>query len=609
MSLGGVYGRILRVHLHGAQADVEHVALGPEVVPKLIGGVGLGAYLLWRYCPVGVDPLAPEAPLIFCLSPLLGTGLTTTAKFTVVSKSPLTGRISDSLSSSRFALACKRLGVDAIVVTGSLASWSHLQLHEDPNQCRVNPCPEWVGVRAQDVAADLEARQGRTHVAAIGVAGENLVRYATISNDGRHAGRGGSGAVLGSKRVKAITVDGQQKAPVADPEAVVGLARDYVARSRGVATEKYRVLGTAANLSAFARMKILPVRNFQAVQLTPKKVAKLTPKGLKAHAGHVRESCAGCTIACDHRYGGTRMEYETQFALGPLCDVFEPGQLLAAARACDDLGLDTISAGGTLAFAMECCERGLLAWPLKFGDDLAPWLLKIATRTGPGALLAEGTRRLAAVVGGGAQRFACHVKGLELPGYEPRAMQTTALGLAVAARGADHNRSGAYQADLKPGVDRFRADIEQAPHRVVETEDHAAMLDSLILCKFLRGCLEQPWHEAAAMLRAVTGHPFAAQQVRDAAGRVVTLRHLFNVREGWTRDEDCLPDRFHEEPLADGTTIDRASLEAMIGGYYQARGYDIDGRVSPERCSELGLDRLLGLAASPMIGQGCEDIV
>lgn len=399
---------------------------------------------------------------------------------------------------------------------------------------------------------------------------------------------------MGSKRLKAITIEGQAKATVADPRAVAALARGYAQKSQGVATEKYRLLGTAANLSAFARMRILPVRNFQAVKVEPKQVKRLTPEGLARHAGHVRESCAGCTIACDHRYGGTRMEYETQFALGPLCGVFEPDKLLAAARACDTLGLDTISTGGTLAFAMECCERGLLDWPLRFGDDLAAWITCIAKREGPGAAMAEGSRALAHSLGGDAPRFACHVKGLELPGYEPRAMQTTALGLAVAARGADHNRSGAYQADLSPGVDRLRADLERGPQRVVDTEDHAAMLDSLILCKFLRGVLEHPYAEAAAMLRVTTGSDFDGLEVRAAAARTVTLRHLFNQREGWTRVEDRLPDRFYDEPLPQGGVIDRATLEQMVTRYYHLRGYTDAGQVTPARCRELGLDWVVG---------------
>ncbi|HEY0137238.1 MAG TPA: aldehyde ferredoxin oxidoreductase C-terminal domain-containing protein, partial [Nannocystis sp.] len=306
---------------------------------------------------------------------------------------------------------------------------------------------------------------------------------------------------------------------------------------------------------------------------------RLAPEGLTAAAGHTRESCAGCTIGCDHRYGGQRLEYETQFALGPLCGVEDPERLLAAARACDELGLDTISAGGTLAFAMECSERGLVDWPLRFGDDIVPWLGRIARREGPGDLLAEGTRVAAGVIGRGSAAFACHVKGLELPGYEPRAMQTMALGLCVASRGADHNRSGAYQADLRPGVDRYHADPARAPALVVETEDQAALLDSLILCKFLRGAVPEPWREGAELLAMVTGLAIDEPGLRRAVRRISELRHRFNLREGWTIAEDRLPDRFLDEALADGARLDRGEMAAQVAAYHVARGRDPDGAI------------------------------
>ena len=583
----GNFGQILLVDLHGEAVHAAHVRLPEAVYRDYIGGVGLGAYLLWHHAPAGVDPLAPAAPLIYSFSPLLGSPLTTTAKFALLCKSPLTGRISDGLSSSRFALAARRLGVDAVVIRGALARLSHLHLDEDPTRCRVTPCPELAGQSAAAVAELFQRTGVGRHVAAIGVAGEMQVRYATVSNDGRHAGRGGAGAVLGSKRVKAITVRGEASPGAADPAAVQQRARELVARSQGVTTDKYRRLGTASNLETFDRLKILPVRNFQGVSLGQVAARRLAPEGLAAAAGHTRESCAGCTIGCDHRYGGVRIEYETQFALGPLCGVDEPARLLAAAAACDELGLDTISAGGSLAFAMECAEKGLVDWPLRFGDDLVPWLTRIAARTGPGDSLAEGTRRLAAAIGQGSAAFACHVKGLELPGYEPRAMQTMALGLCVASRGADHNRSGAYQADLRPGVDRYHAELARAPALVIETEDHAALLDSLILCKFLRGAIPEPWHEGAELLTMVTGLAYDADALQRAVARIAELRHRFNLREGWTIAEDRLADRFYDEPLADGARLDRGAVAAQVAAYHAARGRGTDGRGAASR--EAGL--------------------
>lgn len=573
----GNFGRILLVALDADRVSAEHIAVPESVYRDYIGGVGLGAYLLWHHAPAGVEPLAPEAPLIYSFSPLLGSPLTTTAKFALLCKSPLTGRICDGLSSSRFALAAKRLGVDAIIIRGALTRLSRLHLDEDPAKCFVTPCPELAGMSAAAVQDLLQRTGVARHVSAIGPAGEAQVRYATVSNDGRHAGRGGAGAVLGAKRVKAITVRGSAVAGIFDLAAVQTRARELAARSQGISTDKYRRLGTASNLETFDRLKILPVRNFQSVSIGKAAAQRLAPEGLTAAAGHTRESCAGCTIGCDHRYGGQRLEYETQFALGPLCGVEDPERLLAAARACDELGLDTISAGGTLAFAMECSERGLVDWPLRFGDDLVPWLERIAWREGPGDLLAEGTRATARVIGRGSAAFACHVKGLELPGYEPRAMQTMALGLCVASRGADHNRSGAYQADLRPGVDRYHADPARAPALVVETEDQAALLDSLILCKFLRGAIPEPWREGAELLAMVTGLAIDEPGLRRAVRRISELRHRFNLREGWTIAEDRLPDRFLDEALADGARLDRDEMAAQVAAYHVARGRGPDG--------------------------------
>ncbi len=585
----GVFGRILRVGLEGDRLRCEHVPLEPGVYRDFIGGVGLGAYLLWRFSPARVDPFAPEAPLIIALAPLLGTPLTTTAKLAVVCKSPLTGRISDGLSSSRFALAAKRLGVDAIVIVGALERLSTVHLDERLERCRIEPAQALAGASPAEVG---EALAG-AHVAAIGEAGERRVRFASLANDGRHAGRGGAGAILGAKRVKAITVRGDAAAPVFDEEAVRQRSRELARRSQGAATDKYRRLGTVANLETFDRLRILPARNFQAVSIGRRRARKLSPEGLRAQ-GHVRAGCAGCTIGCDHRFGGTRLEYESLFALGPLCGVERPEQVLAAAAACDRLGLDTISTGGTLAFAMECAERGLVPWALRFGDDLVPWIERIAARDGVGDRLAEGSRRLAAAIGQGSERFACQVKGLELPGYEPRTMQTMALGLAVAARGADHNRSGAYQADLRPGVDRFAAELERTPPRVIETEDNAALLDSLILCKFLRGAIADPWAEGAELLRIVAGIELDGDELRGAIRRIIGLRHLFNRREGWTIAEDTLPERFFSEPLEDGAVLSRELLEGMVAGYYRARGYGEDGGLSGSTLERLGLDRWLG---------------
>jgi aldehyde:ferredoxin oxidoreductase len=595
MAAGGYFGRALVVDAGTAAASV--LPLSDELLRAYIGGAGLGAWLMHALGPPGVDPLAPEAPLAFVFSPLVGTPLTTSAKFAVVAKSPLTGMLNDALSSSHFAISGKLTGHDAIVVRGACAQPSVLLV--DGDGARLADAADLQGLPAAEAERRLRERLGRGwRVAAIGPAGERGVRYATISHDGRHAGRGGLGAVLGAKRLKAVAVKAGAKVAPADPQAVLGAARDLRARSFGPATAKYRELGTLANLLAFNAISTLPTRNFQAATFAG--APQLAAEELAEMRTVTRSSCASCTIGCEHIYrarGGqqARVEYENVFALGPMCGVSDPDAVLAASGRCDELGLDTISAGGTIAWAMECAERGLIDAPwLRFGDAGAVLraLDEIGARQGLGELLAEGTRHAAERVGGGSAAFALQVKGLELPGYEPRTMQAMALGLAVNSRGADHNRSGAYEADLSGDHDRLAG----GPGHVaaaVETEDRAAVMDSLILCKFLRGVFSEPFDEWAALLSAVTGWDASGAELRQTARRIVLAKRVFNLREGWRPQDDWLPGRLLSEPLAVASgrvaTLTPERLRDMIDGYYAARGLDGEGRPAQSSLADLRL--------------------
>ena len=609
---GASWGRYLRVDATtGASASVP---LDDADLRAVIGGAGLGALLLFRETPPGFDPLGPEAVVIFAFGPLGGTPLTTSAKLAVVAKSPLTGRINDALTSSDFAVAGKGTGFDAIVIKGRAPVPSVILVEEA--RVSLEPCPElWDrGLSLSEIEALLRARFPGFEFSVVGTAGERAVRYAGLGNGGRHAGRGGLGAVLGSKRVKAVGVRGKQRVILADPARTFALAKDLARRSIGPATEKYRELGTVANLATFNRLAALPTRNFQAS--TFEGAAALSGEQLKLTRERGRGSCTSCTIGCEHFYevapgkGTVKAEYENLFAFGPLCGIDDPAIVLAASRACDELGLDTISAGGTIAFAMECAERGLFpagpladaARGLRFGDGerLLTLLDDIAHRRGAlGDLLAEGSRRAAERLGPPAPDFAPHVKGLEIPGYEPRALQTMALGFAVGARGADHNRSGAYEADFSGKVDRLHAGPEAARH-AVESEDRAAVMDSLILCKFLRGALGDFFGECAAMLEATTGAPWDAGELRAAARRIVLLKKLFNVREGWTPAEDTLPARFFDDALPDGVArgarLSREQLGAMIQAYHAERGLRPDGTVPPDALITLGA---VGVSPAP----------
>ena len=390
--LFGYHGCYLRIDV--STGSGEYVALDEAVLRQFIGGSGLGVRLLLDARTAHLDPLAPESPLVFAFSPLVGSPLTTSAKFAVVSKSPLTGRINDSLASSGFAIAGKACGCDAIMITGLASELSVVVI--DETGVRLEPATEYRGATCRETEAGLRARLGAGYrIASIGPAGEHLVRYATVSHDGRHAGRGGSGAVFGSKNIKAIAVRGIKRPEWAHPQELTALSKSLSKRSFGPATAKYRELGTATNLLTFNRFGALPTRNFQSG--TFDEAVNISPEQLSTTRSKTRESCVTCTIGCEHIYGGVRVEYESLFALGSLCGVGDADAVLRASQRCDELGLDTISTGGTIAFAMECVERGWLNEPwLKFGsgDALQRAIDLIGSREGLGNLLAEGSRRV-----------------------------------------------------------------------------------------------------------------------------------------------------------------------------------------------------------------------
>ena len=607
-----------------------------DALRSTIGGIGLGTWLLHRYGGPAVDhdgerlsdsdrirlmdsALAPENPLIFVTSPLVGTRLTTSSKFAVMTRSPLTGFIADGLSSSHLAVELKRACGDALVVTGRSEHPALLHIDTD-GAARVKRADHLLGLSTMDtetaVKQELDDGNRRpVRVACIGPAGEILVRFASIANDGgRQAGRCGPGAVMGSKNLKAIAVRGDPGAdpPVADPDALREYARDLSRRSLGAATAKYRELGTIANVSVFNRLGTLPTRNFQ--QSTFESAEAVSGEALHQTKTTRSAHCANCTIGCEKivtvgtKAGQTgqngevsaRLEYESLFALGPLVGVGDPDAVIRAVRRCDELGLDTISAGGVIAWAMETAGRGLLPSldlgnhdvnpdpVLDFGDgDAVIDLLEdIGHRRGAlGNLLAEGTRLAAEHVGGGSGSWAMQVKGLEMPGYEPRSLKTLALGLATTPRGACHNRTSAYDADFSPEVDRLTVD-DRRGKIAADSEDFAAALDSLIWCKFLRRAFGDFWEESAAVYRMVTGwDDFDADELRRAAAHVADLKKGYNQRWGWRRSDDTLPDRTLTEPLADGVAagvgLTRDELDTMIADYYRARGWTADGRVEP----------------------------
>ena len=597
----GYHGAYLRIDLNSQ--STQRVVLDNKVLRNFLGGSGLGTYLLLREQVATTDPLASDTTLAFVFSPLVGSPLTTSAKFAVVCKSPLTSRINDSLASSGFAIAGKRTGFDALVITGRLQQLSVMTI--DNGQVEFHVAGDLTGLDCSETEKLLRLRFGADwRVASIGPAGERGIPFATLSHDGRHAARGGTGAVLGAKNIKAILVRGTRRTDWADPAGLTELSKSLSQRSFGPATAKYRELGTAANLLVFNRMQALPTRNFQQGSFAG--AENLAPETLSATRTHTRASCAACTIGCEHLYSlrnpessgaaGIRLEYENLFALGPLCGIDNAETVLLASRRCDQLGLDTISTGGTIAFAMECAERGMLdaSW-LRFGDSdaLLQAIELIGARRDLGELMSLGSRRMAEQIGQNSIAFAPQVKGLEIPGYEPRALQTMALGFAVGSRGADHNRSGAYEVDFSDKVDRHRVGPEAAV-LAVDTENRAALMDSLILCKFLRAVFDDFYAASAEMLNLVTGWDTTAAELETTSVRIVTAKKLFNMRAGWQPDEDRLPARFLEEGLGDDDAIRLTPerLASLVTAYNQARGWTSDGFVEPQQLVQLGLDKI-----------------
>ncbi len=631
MNVPGYHGQYLQIDLSRDQHRV--IELSEHVLRKYLGGTGLGIYLLLQANQADVDPLSAESMLAFVFSPLVGSPLTTSAKFAVVGKSPLTDRYNDSLASSSFALAGKGTGHDAILITGRARAPSTLVI--DASHVRLQSADDLWGLTVSQTEDRLRQQLGPDfQTAVIGPAGEHRVRFASISHAGRHAGRGGLGAVLGAKNIKAIAVRGRNVCRPFNPTALSTYARQLATRARGSSTAKYRELGTAANLLAFNRLKTLPTRNFQLASFDG--AERIAAETLSKSHGKIRQSCAACNIGCEHRYElphqaqsgraatprgapppaetslplvarflveettfppsavqSVRLEYESLFALGSLCGIDDSSAILEATQLCDELGLDTISTGGTVAFAMECAQRGWIDAPwLRFGrgDALHQAIQMIAVRQNLGEDLAEGSRRLAQRLGPDALACAPQIKGLEMPGYEPRSLQTLALGIAVAARGADHNRSGAYEADFSLRVDRRRADDRCVP-LAIESEDQAALLDSLILCKFLRAAIGNLYEEAASVLSMITGWDVTPDELRMTAQRIVNARKWFNIQAGWTPSEDTLPERFlNAAPLDDPSALlTEDTLRDLVQKYNLQRNWSLDGWIPESELERLGL--------------------
>ncbi len=598
------HGKVLIINLTTRQSHVED--LSPSILKGYLGGVGLATRLLYQYMPAGTDAFSTDNPLVFAASGLGGTVIPTASKHAVAAKSPLTGLVGDSLSSSFWSLALKRTGFDAIVVTGAAESPTYLFIDDGIIHFKKAGHLWGKGSLETEQTIRREIGDNRVTIATIGPGGEKLVRYACITNDvNRQAGRTGTGAVMGSKKLKAIALRGTRAIQVQNLAEVERISFDLIEKAQGAGTEKYRGLGTPANIMVLNRLSALPTRNFQ--QTSFDKAEGVSGETLaERHLTKVM-ACATCPISCGHIYrvaegvysgAEWQLDYESLYALGPLCGISDAAGVIKAAELCDFYGLDTISAGSCVAWGMECFEKGLLTKQdtggiaLNFGnaDALVATIEQIGRRSGIGDLLAEGVRLASMKLGNGSEYWAMHSKGLEIPGYDPRAMRTLALGFAVGLRGACHNRSPAYEVDMAGQLNRFK-DLPGRGVLVKEQEDFAAILDSLIICKFLRRCFKDFHPEMAYLYSQASGLELTPAELRLAGERINNIKKAFNIREGWQRSDDWLPPRVFADPVTEGegkgTTISEEGLRAMISDYYQSRGWTPEGLITEERLHAL----------------------
>jgi aldehyde:ferredoxin oxidoreductase len=608
--------RILYVDLTTGKTETK--PLKEELAKKYIGGIGLGMRLFLDNSKAGVDPFSPENPLIFITGPLTGTMAPSAGNsYAVVSKSPLTGGICECKAHGFFGAELKRAGYDAVIFTGKSEKLVYAWIDDDSIQ--LLDAQHLTGKSPQETEETIREEIGDYYirVSAIGEAGEKLVRVGCIINDEfRAIGRGGMGAVMGSKNLKAVAVRGTNDVDVANLEEFTEFVRTIHERMKGPATRKYRTLGTPENVLVLNALAALPTRNFS--QATFEGAEKVSGEYLNERYVKKIIGCATCGMRCDHialvpegEYKGTtsRVEFECLWSLGPLCGVDRLDAVIEAIYQCNYYGIDGISAGVIVAFAMDLYENGIITkkdtdgLDLSFGNHeaLVETVKRIGTRKGwLGDILAEGSMRAAEKIDKGAEKYANHIKGMELPGYDLRTLKTAALGFSVSYRGACHLRSGAYSPDVKGKVDRFK--IEKGRGKIVmDGEDLYNVVDSLILCKFSRGVMYDGLKDMANYYTLATGFKMTPEELIKAGERINNLARVINIREGkGTRKYDNLPWKIMNVPVPDegvakGAVVNQKEFDIGLDDYYSVRGWTKEGIPTPEKLKELGLNDLVSI--------------
>ncbi|MCB8922177.1 MAG: aldehyde ferredoxin oxidoreductase family protein [Ardenticatenaceae bacterium] len=591
----GWAGKILDIDL--SSGSIQTVPLDMEMARLFLGGRGLGARLLWDLVGPEVEPLSPENVLIFTTGPITASASQTSNRFNVSSKSPLTGTILHANSGGWWGMQFKRTGYDVLIVRGKAETPVMIEI--TPEGTAVKDASHLWGKTVFETTEALGQSRNKRNVLCIGPAGENLVRIAAIMNDKeRSLARGGPGAVMGSKNLKAIVVEGKEKNEPEDKEQFKFLSYETgkLLKASPLTSQALPEFGTAVVMNVVNEIGALPTRNFQQSQFEG--ADDISGEAITDNILVKKQACWACPIACTRitkttsGKEGEGPEFESSWAFGAQCGIDDLEVITEANYLCNDLGLDTISMGNTVGCAMELAEKGLVDADLGFGraDRLHDLIRDTAYRRGLGDEMAEGSYRLAAKYG--APELSMTVKKLELPAYDPRGMQGQGLVYATSNRGACHetgNMLGPEVLALPRLLDRFAT---QGKAGIVSVHQHsAAVIDSLVYCKFANMAVAEEFF--ARVLTAVTGIPYTADDLMIVGERVWTLERLYNLREGFTQADDTLPDRLLNEPVSDGPSKGHtARLAPMLEEYYAFRGWDKNGVPKPEKLRELGLDNL-----------------
>jgi aldehyde:ferredoxin oxidoreductase len=601
-------GIILRVDLTAGAVKTEPL---PEEMAKLyIGGRGIGAKILYDEVKAGVDPLSPANKLVFANGPLTGTIAQSCSRWMVITKSPLTGGIIRSTTGGSFGAELKSAGFDVLIVEGKTDKPVYLWIKD--NQVEIRDAAKLKGLLSDETASAVrkELKDEKIKVATIGPAGEKLVRFAAIVDDRRTASRGGVGTVMGSKNLKAIAVRGSKRIELADRAKLKEVTKNQVATSQqSPLFQGFSHLGTPGSTVLIHELGVYPVRNFQDgvlegfhENLTPEKIEEVFVKDVHCHNCYIHCGSIMKVVSGPYASDGVEgPEFETVWSFGGEVGNTNLGMIIEANRICDDYGVDTISAGNCIGFAMELYEKGILTRKDVDGLDLT-WgnqeaiirlLKKIATREGIGNLLAEGTKRAAQKIGKGADRYAMHVKGLEIPAYDPRGAKAHGLNLATSNIGASHMTGYATQElfGIPESVERFTP--EGKGKLCKWNQDLMTISDSIIACgfPFLFGWLGIATYKQ--LLPAATGiEDFSDESyLLEIGERIYTVERAFNVREGFSRKDDILPSRFLNETPKSGPVKGHVfEMEQILDEYYEGRGWDKKtGNPTRTKLESLGL--------------------